>query len=129
MASELRVNTLKDASGNNSIATSFVAGGSAKVYIRRDFNNNVTDSSLNTTSVTDNALGDQTMNISSAMTAATYSIVGMASRKANSLDFHVVMVHDSADPTTTAYRLRVSNVSGSDKDAEFVSTSVDGDLA
>ena len=32
MASELRVNTLKDASGNNSIATSFVAGGSAKSY-------------------------------------------------------------------------------------------------
>ena len=30
MASELRVNTLKDASGNNSIATSFVANGSAK---------------------------------------------------------------------------------------------------
>ena len=30
MASELRVNTLKDASGNNSIATSFVASGSAK---------------------------------------------------------------------------------------------------
>ena len=27
MASELRVNTLKDASGNNSIATSFVAQG------------------------------------------------------------------------------------------------------
>ena len=32
MASELRVNTLKDASGNNSIATSFVAGGSAKHF-------------------------------------------------------------------------------------------------
>jgi hypothetical protein len=32
MASELRVDTLKDASGNNSIATSFVAGGSAKVW-------------------------------------------------------------------------------------------------
>ena len=103
--------------------------GISVVFIRRDFNNNVADSSLNIASVTDNALGDQTMNISSAMSAATYSIVGMASRKANSLDFHVVMVHDSADPTTTAYRLRASNLSGSDKDAEFVSTSVDGDLA
>ena len=36
MASELRVNTLKDANGNNSIATSFVAGGSAKVWINFD---------------------------------------------------------------------------------------------
>ena len=33
MASELRVNTLKDASGNNSIATSFVAQGSAKAWV------------------------------------------------------------------------------------------------
>jgi len=39
------------------------------------------------------------------------------------------MIHDSADPTTTAYRLRCSNLSGSDKDPEFVSTSVDGGLA
>ena len=31
MASELRVNTLKDASGNNSVAMSYVADGNAKV--------------------------------------------------------------------------------------------------
>ena len=36
MASELRVNTLKDASGNNSIATSFVASGSAKAWVNLD---------------------------------------------------------------------------------------------
>ena len=124
--STLKADTIQSTGGGAATLTKQAA---AKVYIRRDFNNNVTDSSFNTTSVTDNALGDQTMNISSAMSAATYSIVGMASRKANSLDFHVVMVHDSADPTTTAYRLRASNLSGSDKDAEFVSTSVDGDLA
>ena len=32
MASELRVNTLKDASGNNSIATSVVFNGTAKAW-------------------------------------------------------------------------------------------------
>ena len=32
MASELRVNTLKDASGNNSVATSVVIAGSAKAW-------------------------------------------------------------------------------------------------
>ena len=31
MASELRVNTLKDASGNNSVGMSFVAEGSVKM--------------------------------------------------------------------------------------------------
>ena len=33
MASELRVNTLKDASGNNSIGMSYVANGSAKAWL------------------------------------------------------------------------------------------------
>ena len=36
MASELRVNTLKDASGNNSIGMSYVAEGSAKVWVTFD---------------------------------------------------------------------------------------------
>ena len=33
MASELRVNTLKDASGNNSVGMSTVANGSAKQWV------------------------------------------------------------------------------------------------
>jgi hypothetical protein len=127
MTSVLNVDTIADKAGTGPVGLTKQAA--AKVYIRRDFNNNVTDSSFNIASVTDNALGDQTMNISSAMSAATYSIVGMASRKANSLNYHVVMVHDSADPTTTAYRLRASDIVANDKDPEFVSTSVDGDLA
>ncbi len=124
--SKIVTNTIETSTGGPVTLTKQAA---AKVYIRRDFNNDATDSSLNISSATDNGLGDETMNISSAMSAATYSIVGMASRKANSLNFHVVMIHDSADPTTTAYRLRCANVSGSDADPEFVSTSVDGDLA
>ena len=39
------------------------------------------------------------------------------------------MIDESADPTTTVYILRCSDVAGNDKDPEFVSTSVDGDLA
>ena len=125
--STLKADTLVAADGTSPVT--LTKQSAAKVYIRRDFNNNSTDSSFNISSVTDNALGDQSMNIASAMSAATYSIVGMASRKANSLNYHVVMVHDSADPTTTAYRLKGADVFGNDKDPEFVSTSVDGDLA
>ena len=33
MASELRVNTLKDASGNNSVATSIIAEGTVKTWV------------------------------------------------------------------------------------------------
>jgi len=124
--STIKADTVQNTSGG---AVTLTNQSAAKVFIRRDFNNNATDSSFNISSVTDNALGDQSMNITSAMSAATYSIVGMASRKANSLNYHVVMIDESADPTTTVYILRCSDVAGNDKDPEFVSTSVDGDLA
>ena len=127
MTSVLNVDTIAAKNGTSPVTLTKQAA--AKVFIRRDFNNNATDSSLNISSVTDNALGDQSMNIAAAMSAATYSIVGMASRKANSLNYHVVMIDESADPTTTVYILRCSDVAGNDKDPEFVSTSVDGDLA
>lgn len=124
--STLKADTIQSTGAGAATLTKQAA---AKVFIRRDFNNNATDSSLNISSVTDNALGDQSMNIAAAMSAATYSIVGMASRKANSLNYHVVMIDESADPTTTVYILRCCDVAGNDKDPEFVSTSVDGDLA
>ena len=74
MASELRVNTLKDAAGNNSIATSFVAGGSAKAWA--DVNASATYSirnSLNISSVSDLGTGLLADNFSSNMSAADYS--------------------------------------------------------
>ena len=77
MASELRVNTLKDASGNNSIATSFVAGGSAKAWI--NFNGQSTPAardSFNHASLTDNGTGDYTIALTSSMGNANYSCAG-----------------------------------------------------
>ena len=73
MASELRVNTLKDASGNNSIATSFVAQGSAKAWLRFD-PNTITDSN-NYSSVTDNATGDFTFTFTSSLTDGNFAVV------------------------------------------------------
>jgi|TARA_E500000305_G_scaffold110130_1_gene117140 hypothetical protein len=72
MASELRVNTLKDASGNNSVATSFVAGGSAKCWAISNAGAAASDS-FNLASTTDNGTGDYTFAISSDMGSANYS--------------------------------------------------------
>jgi len=64
MASELRVNTLKDAAGNNSIATSFVANGSAKASINfTQVSTQTIRSSTNISSLTDAGTG-QTSGIS-----------------------------------------------------------------
>lgn len=117
-----------DAVTNTKIADSLVQGIAA-VWIKQDFNAPATDDSLNVSGTTDNGLGDFTVTINTDMGNANYAITGMASRNANSLNYHVVMIHDSADPAAGSYRLRCSDTGGNDKDAQHVSTAVHGDLA
>ena len=57
MASELRVNTLKDASGNNSVGMSYVAGGSAKVWIDIPLGSASINDSFNVSSLDDDGTG------------------------------------------------------------------------
>ena len=113
MASELRVNTLKDASGNNSIATSFIAGGSAKMWADVDMTGTATlDDSFNVTGITDNGTGDVTLEITSDMGNATYACSSMCgainsfddecmahiiSRAAGTARFGITDVHNAAD--------------------------------
>ena len=58
MASELRVNTLKDASGNNSVATSTVFSGSAKFYISNASDQTSILKSFNVSSLDDDGTGE-----------------------------------------------------------------------
>jgi len=73
MASELRVNTLKDASGNNSVAMEYVANGSAKSWV--NFNGTVfaARDSLNVSGLVDNGAGDYTITFSNAFDNANYA--------------------------------------------------------
>ena len=73
MASELRVDTLKDSSGNNSVGMAYVSGGSAKAFV--NFNGSGTVAarkSLNLSSLTDSATGTYNVNFSSSMDSANY---------------------------------------------------------
>jgi len=74
MASELRVNTLKDAAGNNSIATSFVANGSAKAWSNYSGSGTTFRDSFNCASATDNGTGDYTNSFTSNMNNDDYSV-------------------------------------------------------
>ena len=79
MASELRVNTLKDASGNNSIGMSYVAEGSAKVWINFNGTGTIaTRDSFNVTSITDGGTGLYTVTIANDMGNVNYSTTGAA---------------------------------------------------
>ena len=67
MASELRVNTLKDGSGNNSIALSSVATGTAKALITFDpASDGTIHRSHNVSSLADNGTGQFLINVTSA---------------------------------------------------------------
>jgi hypothetical protein len=72
MASELRVNTLKDAAGANSVATSVVASGSAKAWFEMgaDF---LLDDSHNIASMTDDGTGLFTYTYTNNMSSANYA--------------------------------------------------------
>ena len=82
MASELRVNTLKDASGNNSVGMSYVAEGTAKAWITHQHGNTV-DDSFNQSAITDSGTGDFTCNFSSNMASASYIVPNCGSTYAN----------------------------------------------
>ena len=73
MASELRVNTLKDASGNNSVALSTVAEGSAKAWASYNGSGTTFADSFNMTSATDNGTGNYTFTIANDMGNANYA--------------------------------------------------------
>ena len=75
MASELRVNTLKDASGNNSVATSVVFGGTAKAWADIAAGGASLPDSHNCSSIDDDGTGDYGVNLTNAMSSSSHSIV------------------------------------------------------
>ena len=118
MASELRVNTLKDAAGNNSIATSFVAGGSAKHFCHFDSGTTI-DTSFNTSTLTDNGTGDYTCSFTSSLSVLDSPFLGF------SLQFH----HTDNQSLTGSCKINTFNSSHSAADASRVTTVCLGDLA
>jgi hypothetical protein len=127
MASELRVNTLKDAAGNNSIATSFVAGGSAKAWINFAGAGTSINDSLNISSLADNATGKFTVTMSSAMDAVNYTVV-TGIQESGTGNTHMTSVRSDVTITTTVFG--IATYSGASyQDVTLVYDTVQGDLA
>ncbi len=126
MASELRVNTLKDAAGANSIATSFVAGGSAKAWV--NFNGIGTiaiSESFNVASLTDEAVGRYSANYGNNMNTATYATQVCSDANTSNDGFNRV----SAGSTTTVRAYLMHFESGSSQDTALMIGTINGDLA
>ena len=130
MASELRVNTLKDAAGNNSVGMSYVANGSAKAWVNFNGTGTIaTQDSFNHSSLTDHDTGKYTNTLASAMSNANYA--GNANGgQPGSRDCFALFPSTDAN-TTTTHRVRTtpSNSPDSNHDASVVMISIHGDLA
>ncbi len=127
MASELRVNTLKDAAGNNSIATSFVAGGSAKVW--NCFNTDaVLRDSLNTASITDNGTAHFDTNLTSSFANDDYAFSGACGANSGS-SIQIIGGNSATVKETGQYGIRNQNYNAAFNDTNDMMTIAHGDLA
>ncbi len=127
MASELRVNTLKDASGNNSVATSVVFAGTAKAWATHNASASVTDS-YNQSSISDTGTGHFGLNFTSNMSNDDY--IGTGSNIGSDDSFATGFVSDGAVVLTSRMDYKFYNfdtVVVTDQDFQRVMTH--GDLA
>jgi hypothetical protein len=75
MASILRVNTLTDASSNNSIATSIIYGGATRAWVNFNGTSFGINDSFNVSGMTDNSTGNYTVTYSANFNNANNSPV------------------------------------------------------
>tara|TARA_R100000388_G_scaffold43041_1_gene32922 strand:- start:11 stop:403 length:393 start_codon:yes stop_codon:yes gene_type:complete len=130
MTSELRVNTLKDASGNNSVATSVLAKGSAKAYVQfsdEDGTFDVVYNTVNVSSTDDNGDGDIDYNLTANMSDANYPASGEAGGNFSSF-FSRIISHGGS--TSSNVRFRCTNSGTYTTGQGFrMSSIIHGDLA
>ena len=135
MASILRVNTLTDASSNNSTAMSTINQGTAKSWVcLKGSDTFAVRDSFNTASATDNGEGDYTTTRSNALANVDYATAGICSATGGG-DPHYNFIVENVDNklrTTTALRTWILNadISGQgSNDALDYSMTFMGDLA
>jgi len=124
MASELRVDTLKDSSGNNSVGMAYVAGGSAKAWI--NFNGTGTIASrdsFSVSSISDNGTGSTTLTFSNAFNSADY-VLNYTTGYGASANFT-----GTAPTTTTALIQGYRTDTGASQDRTYNLVALHGDLA
>jgi hypothetical protein len=105
--STLRTNTLSNAAGSASVPVDTVISGSAKAWV--NFNGTGTvaiRAQFNVSSITDNGTGDYTVNFTTAMSDANYSVLGTCEIGAGATS-QDVYVSSLAAPATNSVRINV----------------------
>jgi len=128
MASELRVDTLKDSSGNNSVGMAYVAGGSAKHWVNMDAGTTINDS-FNTASITDNGTGNHASTLTNAMVNSLYVVTGSNIGSGSGGDSGEIFISNQTAHTTTKYEFKTRNNNGTFYDNYVNQLHLSGDLA
>lgn len=122
--STLRVSNLQDTSGGNSSTPAAIANGIAKAWV--NFNGASTVSvraSYNVSSITDNGIGDYTVNFTNALADANYSVIAIPSRSG---DTTTSGAHSFLPSTyaTSSVKLLSSRGTGSATDPDFCNVAI-----
>ena len=126
MASELRVNTLKDASGNNSVATSVIAEGTAKAWANIDGSGTVSfRDSFNTSGLTDNGTGDYTTSFSTSFGNVNYSFTYCGAQDGAETTYQM----KSSSMAAGTHQVQLKNAAGTVTDRDYICGTFHGDLA
>ena len=128
MASILRVNTLTDASSNNSVPMATVFNGTAKVWVNYD--GTATDAaardSFNVSGMTDNGTGDATTTFANVMSSANYAVSGTSNAYGS---LQVRGTSDTTKPLANALRMGSWVSSTNIGDRDYNNVMIKGDLA
>lgn len=111
--STLRTDTLSNAAGSKSVPVNTVVDGSAKAWV--NFNGTGTvaiRASFNVTSITDNGVGDYTVNFTTAMTDANYVVAGSYADNGNTALLLLSATAGGAATTMTSSAVRIKNLTG-----------------
>ena len=123
MASELRVTTIANNAGSESVGTTYVVNGSAKQWTNFNQTNHSTRDSHNQSSLTDDGAGLSTINFANSMNNANYCVHNTKGNEGNR-GFHSVR-----STATGNYKIDSRQETGSETDASIQMCNVHGDLA
>jgi hypothetical protein len=122
MAGQITISTLRDDTGV--LATQNGMTGIAKAWVQFSGSSPTINGSFNVGSITRNGTGDYTINFTTAMPNANYSIVGTAGALAQGNNPYVVMENSSTARTTSAFRIYTFWITNGQVDPSTVNIAV-----
>lgn len=112
--STLRTNTLQNAAGSKSVPVDTVVDGTAKAWV--NFNGTGTvaiRAAFNVSSITDNNVGDYTVNFSTAMPDANYAVAALGRNNTDNTGLSGCTVDSNLSHTRTASAFGIQTKRGS----------------